>query len=204
MKPLLPILALLSGCGLNTPDTTAYNANLYAKALVEPVTTAWLGDSYVALGAWDAWIPGSENLGHGGDDTGAVLARMPPSVPATVYLWCGANDINDGTPRAATLATYGAIIDALRNSGATRVVCLSVLPYAKTFPVVFDVGYDPTMTNGLDDQLQAVAVAHGAEWIDLRPAIVDKDGWVSYSMPAGIHLNAAGYARVLTLLRPAG
>lgn len=206
------LLALLSGCGLqqshsNSPDLTTYNANdgVQVSAITD-ADKAWIGDSYVALGAWDAWFPGSDNWGHGGDTTGAILARMPLSVPATAYLWCGANDINGNVPRNVTLANYGAIIDALHAAGAQHVICLSVLPYARQFPLVFDIGYNPTVTNVLDQQLQVVALDHGASWIDLRPAIADPDGWcdAGYSEPAGIHLNQGGYARILTILRPSG
>lgn len=209
------LLALLSGCGSHnatTPvpsDPASYNANQDATIPAPPdvpITAAWIGDSYVALGAWPSWFPGSINLGHGGDDTGAILARMPAGVPATVYLWCGANDINEGVPDSVTLANYGAIIDAAKQAGAQHVICLSALPYAVQFPGVWHVYYNPTVTAVLDLGLESVAVAHGATWIDLRPAIVDQGGWCAgqYSMPAGIHLNSSGYVRILTLLQPAG
>ena len=211
------ILGLLSGCGLPfekhevqsrppIPKISDYNANdqYPPPNPPPPITTMWVGDSYVYLGAWDAWFVGSVNAGEGGDTIGMVLARVQAmtSVPPTVYVWCGINDLNAGVPRSESMVAFAQLINRLHALGAARIICLSTLPLAQVFITYYGVFNTPDVIDTLDAQLQIVATTNGAEWKDIRSAVAEPDGWCSpqYSMATGIHLNEQGYGRVLALL----
>lgn len=193
------------------PDLESYNANLYAgPAPKVDTTTVWWGDSYVALGAWPVWFPGSANDGVGGNTVGQVLARarVATPVPGTAYVWCGVNDLLQGVTEAQTASDYAALVALLQSQG-DRVVCLSPLPPGAQFPA--DLGtlaLTPGTVASLDQAEAAIAVRAGATWIDVRPAVVDGTGWCNgaYAMPCGLHLDAAGYVQVLGRItkNPAG
>ena len=213
---ILPIL-LLSGCmgsaGLIENDYKTpipaqdypVTYNQHSDAVPATVTTAFIGDSYVYYGAWQTWFPGSVNDGFGGCTVGQILAQVQamPSVPPKVYLWCGINDLQTAVNRQVTMANYKALIDTVRAKGATTVICLSPLPLAPQYPWATNHNLGPADFGTLAIQLQDVAVGEQAQWINLWPAVALLTGWCDpqYSQPAGIHLNEAGYDRVVALLQ---
>ena len=218
MKQILLILVvLLSGCKVidpfpsthGHPGAAAYPVTYdgHDASTPSPETMTFIGDSYVYMGAWQTWFPGSCNDGVPMETVAQVLTRVQqmPSLPPTVYLWCGINDLQDGMPRDATMAFYGTLIDTVKAKGATRVICLSPMPLAPQYPWVTGHNLKPADVGVLCIQLSDVSAAHGAEWVNLWPAVVMPSGWCDpqYSQPAGIHLNEAGYDRVIALLQSA-
>ena len=190
----------------STVDLQGYNANLAAgPAPKVAITTAWYGDSYVALGAWGTWFPGSENDGVGGNTIAQVTARAQSaqSIPPTVYVWCGLNDMMADHSYPQIQADYTALVTLLQSRGA-QVICLSPLPPGSQFPADLDcTALTPASVAQLCQIEQGVAQQLGAQWIDLRPAVVDADGWCdrAYVMPCGLHLDAAGYTLVVPVIR---
>jgi len=215
MRFILTIaIIMLAGCGYGGLHHEPYHApgaaafpttyDAHDDSVPNPTTKAVIGDSYVYLGAWQTWLPGAENLGVGGDTVAMVLARVQaqPSLPPTVYLWCGINDLQTRTPRDVTMAEYGTLIDTVRAKGATTVICLSPMPLAPQYPWATGNNLGPADFGTLTAQLQDVANGRNAQWLNLWPAVVLPSGWCDpqYSQPAGIHLNEAGYDRVVTLI----
>lgn len=168
----------------------------------------FVGDSITEGGIWSELFerPDVRNRGIGGDTTAGLLSRMDSLVamrPRQVFLMIGVNDLNQGVPRTETVRNYQRILASFqRELPDTRVVVQSVLPVASSWRWA-----DNDDVRALNRQIEALARAHGFEWVDLHPLFADPAGDLGAGdSNDGIHLLGPAYAkwrdRIAPLLLP--
>ncbi|RCV47827.1 GDSL-type esterase/lipase family protein [Marinitenerispora sediminis] len=159
-----------------------------------------LGDSLTEGGAWQELLPGLpvRNLGVGGDTAAGVRRRLRPVAegrPAQVFLLIGTNDVALGRDLDAIAADTAAILAELRRATPrTRLHLQSVPP--RTAPYTARI-------RDLNARYQRAAAEHGAQYLDLWPALADAEGRLRAEFTAdGLHLLPAGYRAWTGELRP--
>lgn len=214
--------SLLAGQGSGQPeqsDGQAYYNNKCQSFTVQNANLAkgqivFVGDSITDLYVLDnhyADLPlAVYNRGIGGDTTSGLLRRLDVSVvqlqPAVVVLMIGTNDINGNVEDETILANYGAILDTIRSGvPGVQIYCVSVIPQNKQVEEYAPIQVDKSMARirSINPQLQAVAEARDAVWLELFPLLTDETQYLdrAYS-DDGIHLNEAGLRVWTQLLKP--
>ena len=142
----------------------------------------------------------------GGDCVAGMTARLGAIVagkPRALFLMAGVNDLifSKITPEAL-LGQYERLLDAIRAaSPRTTVFIQSLLPLDEVQNEEYFAGKNARI-EAFNTLLRDMARRRGLDYIDIRSRMV-RDG----KMPAeytvdGIHLNAAGYAVWVDVLRP--
>lgn len=160
----------------------------------------FLGDSITEGGLWNEWFPAVaiRNRGVGGDTSREVLSRVHSATVdgvTAVFLLIGTNDVTLSVPDEEIVSNVTQIIRALRTDSPSSPVFLnSVMPRRQRFA---------RRLVGLNGELERVARQEGATWIDNWPTLSDGDGALrpAFSLDT-IHLNGAGYAAWVAVLRP--
>lgn len=178
---------------------------------VVPGGLLFLGDSITEGGDWPALTgdAGAVNRGIGGDVTFGVLERLDDVIrrrPAKLFLLIGINDIGKDLPPAVIADNVRRIAEAVRDgSPETTVYVQSLLPVNPTvdgFPQHYDKEYYVQRTNVL---LREAAAAAGVRFVNLYPHFADSLGLLDARLTGdGLHLNAAGYAHWVEVLREGG
>ena len=173
------------------PDSLDYRSDYYSakraqqeRVAVQPQHIVMLGNSLTERGAWADLLQDSlvVNRGIGGDCVAGMTARLGAIVA--------------GKPRALLL------LDAIRAaSPRTTVFIQSLLPLDEVQNEEYFAGKNARI-EAFNALLRDMARRRGLDYIDIRSRMV-RDG----KMPAeytvdGIHLNAAGYAVWVDVLRP--
>lgn len=197
------------------PDSLDYRSDYYSAkraqqehVAVQPQHIVMLGNSLTERGAWADLLQDSlvVNRGIGGDCVAGMTARLGAIVagkPRALFLMAGVNDLifSRITPEAL-LGQYERLLDAIRNaSPRTTVFIQSLLPLDEVQNEEYFAGKNARI-EAFNALLRDMARRRGLDYIDIRSRMV-RDG----KMPAeytvdGIHLNAAGYAVWVDVLRP--
>jgi lysophospholipase L1-like esterase len=190
------------------------HASRVAKFEAEPVVTGrviFLGNSITQGGDWPALTGDSTaiNRGVGADLTFGLrdrLADVTRRKPSKLFILIGINDISKDIPDAVIAAEYRAIIDTVRaRSPATKIFVQSILPLnptVKNFPQHYDKQSRVVAVNKL---LKQMAHDTKSTYIDLWPAVIDRQGHLDASLTAdGLHLTRPGYERWVALLKKKG
>jgi lysophospholipase L1-like esterase len=165
-------------------------------------STVFLGDSITEVGRWQEWFPdmNSLNLGVSGNTTEDVIARLPEVVdagPQTVVLLIGTNDLSNrrSGPEHIVRNIETILVTLRRDLPASRLVMQSVLPRGREFA---------DRVHEINVHLRQFCPVVKAEWVDVWTALAGEDGELNpeYSDDR-LHLNEAGYAAWLNVLRPA-
>jgi len=162
--------------------------------------TVFLGDSITAGGLWQEWFPTVSlvNRGIDGDMSDGVLARLGTAVSTTtrrVFLLIGTNDLTLGTPIDEIVENVREILRGIRTvSPDAQLVLQSVMPR--------DAQFRPAIEE-LNGRYRALAEEIGTSFLELWPALADEHGELrsEFTLDA-LHLNGAGYAAWVELLRP--
>ena len=197
------------------PDSLDYRSDYYSakraqqeRVAVQPQHTVMLGNSLTERGAWADLLQDSlvVNRGIGGDCVAGMTARLGAIVagkPRALFLMAGVNDLifSRITPEAL-LGQYERLLDAIHAaSPRTTVFIQSLLPLDEVQNEEYFAGKNARI-EAFNALLRDMARRRGLDYIDIRSRMV-RDG----KMPAeytvdGIHLNAAGYAVWVDVLRP--
>lgn len=197
------------------PDSLDYRSDYYSakraqqeRVAVQPQHTVMLGNSLTERGAWADLLQDSlvVNRGIGGDCVAGMTARLGAIVagkPRALFLMAGVNDLifSKITPEAL-LGQYERLLDAIRNaSPRTTVFIQSLLPLDEAQNEEYFAGKNARI-EAFNTLLRDMARRRGLDYIDIWSRMAC-DG----KMPAeytvdGIHLNAAGYAVWVDVLRP--
>lgn len=174
----------------------------------------FLGDSITD--GWDLAeaFPGQPyvNRGIGAQVTAQMLLRFEQDVvalkPAAVVILGGTNDVS-GFMQIETPDTILANINAMADIADARdirVVLCALLP-------VNDYGENrgyltkerpPATLRAVNDRLRALAAARGYAFADYAAAVMDERGLLTNAYTGdGLHPNAAGYARMVPVVRAA-
>jgi lysophospholipase L1-like esterase len=159
---------------------------------------------------FDSLFPGKPYVGRGisGQTTPQMLLRFRQDVialqPKAVVILGGTNDIagNTGPSTLEMIQDNLASMTELAKANGIRVVLVSVLP-AADYP--WAKGRDPApKIIALNKWIKEYASRAGAVFLDLHSAMTNANGGMRAELSAdGVHPNAAGYALMASLTKPA-
>ncbi len=162
-------------------------------------SVVFLGDSITEGGIWEEWFPGADvvNRGIGGETAPQVLTRMDAVAndPAAIFLLIGTNDL---TLRYPVESIAQNIHDIIARAGAlapdASIYLESVMPRGARWR---------KKVVRLNNLLRGVAAQTGARYVDLWPALADKEGALRPEFTIdGLHLTGAGYRAWVAILQP--
>jgi lysophospholipase L1-like esterase len=217
-KIILPVITLYAcfGAGAQTLkwDSTFRPANYLVKAEQfssypnAPGDIIFLGNSITAGTDWNELlgVAIAKNRGISGDITFGVLERLKEVTegkPAKVFILIGINDISRNVPDSFILDNYKKIIRQIRaQSPATKIFFQTILPVNNTFPDKNQFNKDEHILY-INNELKKLAATEKITVVDIYPHFLDADKRLEKSLTMdGLHLNAAGYNRWATLLKP--
>lgn len=192
------------------PEHYAERVALFGK---EPMTeggTIFFGNSLIEYGHWKELLgdSGIVNRGIAGDNTFGMLERLGEVIarkPRILVLEGGVNDIAQGVPPGMILANLLVIM------GKVRIACPGVIIYVMSaLPAHPSAKKDYPELEGkngvvaeLDRALKKEVEERGGTYIDLKSAVEDGHGDLQrrYAAADGLHLNAAGYAVWVGLMK---
>jgi lysophospholipase L1-like esterase len=173
-------------------------STLYAAHPATPRHIVLVGDSLTEFGPWGELLPRLEVLNRGiaGDTVAGVMQRLGPALagpPRAIALLVGINDLLAGRPPEAVAADLDGLVQAIRDRApATPLLVQSLAPIR---PEVVGAHHQARI-DLVNQALAPLVAAAGARWVDLRPALAERD-----SLSAdGLHLSAAGYMRWAAVL----
>ncbi|QNG38802.1 GDSL family lipase [Geodermatophilaceae bacterium NBWT11] len=178
----------------------AMRASQFAQLPTPAGHVVMLGDSITQLGVWEEWFAGRPVLNRGisGDTSADLLARVDTAVhdPVAVFLLIGTNDLTIGVALQDIVANVRALLAAIEDRApGTPVVLQSVMP--RTHRYRADIGVLNRAYRALAEETTHVT------FLDLTHALVDDAGDLRQDLSADrIHLNGAGYAAWVEVLRP--
>ena len=192
-------------------ESTAFRGavSVHEHLPVQPGDVVFLGDSHASNGPWTE-VFGTvrvRNRGIAGDNTAGVLHRLEPIVaakPAAIFLSIGSNDVDqryEGRVVADVVADVRTIVERIRaGSPETEVYLLSALPKTRTTTLN---STETPLSQALNARYADLAPEVGATYLDVAAPLAAPDGALetAYSYDGG-HLNGAGYARMVAVLRP--
>ena len=199
-------------------DTVPYIMHHHQNRLKQfekdPMSTGqiiFLGNSITEGGQWQAYFPDSKvlNRGIGGDISFGIINRLSEITerkPNKLFLLIGINDIGMDIPEAVIANNIAKIIQRIQSeSPRTRIIVQSILPVNPEFdgfPQHYDKQYRVLMTNQL---LFKVCAEHEVEFLNLFPFFLDNRQRLKSELTYdGLHLNEAGYALWVKILKSEG
>lgn len=165
--------------------------NQFSLLEVQSDDIVFIGDSLIQGGKWDELFLNSKirNRGILGDNTKGVIERLgqvTKGKPSQIFLMIGINDLAMNTSYETIIGNILIIIEKIHNdSPGTQVFVHSVLPNKPRFKTKIEL---------LNNELES-AINGKAEWINIYPLFLDKEG---VSMSANLsndqaHLLGEGY-----------
>jgi lysophospholipase L1-like esterase len=213
--PVITLYACFGACAQTLKwDSTFRPANYLVKAEQfssypnAPGDIIFLGNSITAGTDWNELlgVAIAKNRGISGDITFGVLERLKEVTegkPAKVFILIGINDISRNVPDSFILDNYKKIIRQIRaQSPATKIFFQTILPVNNTFPDKNQFNKDEHILY-INNELKKLAATEKITVVDIYPHFLDADKRLEKSLTMdGLHLNAAGYNRWATLLKP--
>ena len=174
----------------------------------------FIGDSITDLYVLDDHYAGLDlacyNRGIGGDTTAGVLKRLQVSVfdlePSAVVLMIGTNDVDWGVPADTIVENYAKILDRIYEAlPQVQLYCMSIIPQNMQLQEYsnLDVAANTQKIMAINPQIQQLAQARGATYLDLFSLLADENNYLieAYS-DDGLHLNETGLQVWTALLKP--
>ena len=169
---------------------------------VDSLDVVLLGDSHVAYGLWQEWLPdvAVANRGISGDDLPGVRRRLGAlglSPRHAVVVQVGTNDLLFRGPDAV-LADYDRLLDDLADLDV-RAVAICTLPGVNNR--VRATHLDADAVAAVNERLRVLAHERGVVLLDLAAALDSRDGVLAAELTDdGVHLRGEGYRRWARLL----
>ncbi|MBS1508732.1 MAG: sialate O-acetylesterase [Bacteroidetes bacterium] len=202
--------------GKRTYDTLPNLPEHYTKRLAlfkaEPIKSGriiMVGNSITEGGDWKKLFQDSTviNRGISGDVTFGVLNRLQEIIdrkPRKIFLLIGINDLSRNTPDEVIQENIFNIVTKLKSRlPKTTVYLQSILPTNESFKNLNKnfVGKGEHITT-INAQLKKYATKLKYNYIDLHSRFVDSEGRMEAKYSGdGLHLNAAGYAHWIEILK---
>jgi lysophospholipase L1-like esterase len=181
----------------------AQEAAMVANDPDNPPVGILLGDSI------SQWYPSDRlpqtrlwlNQAISGETSSHILRRLSDfstTRPRIIYVMAGVNDLKQGASDAQVLANLQQIIQRLQqNHPQAQIVMQSILP-TRLF------GLSKNRIRNLNQQLKAIALNHGAYFLNLYSEMVGPQGNLRPDLTTdGLHLNAKGYETWQNVLQQA-
>jgi len=198
-------------------DTIRYAKEHYNNRLNEfksqPVIkrrTIFLGNSLTEYGDWQSLLGDSTiiNRGIAGDNTFGVLDRLEDIItrqPDKLFVEIGINDISQNIPDNIIVKNILTLVAQVQTrSPETRIYVHSILPtndrVKNEYPEAYNKNAQIELVNR---QLLNSAKERNFTYIDLNTKVSNHNGKLDgkYAAPDGLHLNKAGYATWVRLLK---
>ncbi len=192
------------------PEHYTKRCALFDREGVSANQVVFFGNSITEFGDWKQLLQnsGAVNRGIAGDNTFGMLDRLAGVIalrPKTVYIEAGVNDIGQNVPPALIAANIGSMVQYLRvKSPASRVYVLSVLPTNENVQTDYpEIAGKNATAREVDRLLAAQAVFLGYTYLDLASRVASATGDLDtrYAQPDGLHLNKAGYALWIAMIK---
>ncbi len=190
------------------PDHYKKRTALFEKEKVKEGSIVFLGNSITEGGDWKKLLNDSTavNRGIGGDITFGLMQRLHQVVrikPSKLFLLIGINDLSKGIPEDVVLENIFLLITEIKKqTPATQIFVQSILPVNpsfKNFPK--DYGLQEQV-NTINTQLSKIEARFGYKYVDLYNQFTDANGLLRSDLSTdGLHLNAAGYAHWVRVLK---
>jgi lysophospholipase L1-like esterase len=184
--------------------------NLFKTETVIKGSVVFLGNSLTEFADWRVLLADSTviNRGVAGDNTFGVLDRLEEVIllqPKKLLIEIGINDISQHFPIALILKNIYRIVSRVNSkSPGTRIYVHSILPtndsVKNSYPELYNTNAQIKL---VDRELQQVAEEKQFTYIDLASQVSDGRGKLDqkYAASDGLHLNKAGYAIWVNLLK---
>lgn len=123
------------------------------------------------------------------------LDQITKGHPKKIFLLIGINDVSHGHSADVLARKYQSLIDSIiARSPDTRLYLQSVMPINNDFGRYKGLKGKEKTIKAFNDKIRALAAERGLTYIDLWPALADRDGKLRRSYTNdGLHLKGAGY-----------
>lgn len=177
-----------------------------------PVTESdivFLGNSITDGGEFSE-IFGMENCLNRGirsdviDGVRKRLSQVTSGHPKKIFLLIGINDVSHGLSAGKIADQYEKLIDEIRTQTPTTTLYVqSVMPINNDFRRYRNLVGREEVIPELNERLREICARHGAVFVDLWPALADKDGKKldRRFTNDGLHLTGAGYRAWADVIR---
>ncbi|HZY79804.1 MAG TPA: GDSL-type esterase/lipase family protein [Cyclobacteriaceae bacterium] len=190
------------------PDHYNNKLEAFKKQKASTGKILFLGNSITEMGDFKTLLKDTTvvNRGIGGDITFGVIARIEEVTrfkPSKLFLLIGVNDLSKRIPENVILNNIFSIVSLIHaQSPKTKVYVQSILPVNPTvqkFPKGYDVGENARLING---QLANLTKRLNYTFVDMHKFFTDVEGNMDAKYTYdGLHLNAAGYALWMKILK---
>ncbi|NCB51826.1 MAG: SGNH/GDSL hydrolase family protein [Clostridia bacterium] len=130
-----------------------------------------------------------------------IVAAVTEKKPEYLVITLGVNGVSFMNEEYFT-AEYTALVQSIQDASPnTKIICNSIYPVADDYENLESINNEKiTAANGW---IKNVAEATGVKYADSAPEITGSDGFLlqEYCNGDGIHLNSAGYLKILDYLR---
>ncbi len=168
----------------------------------------FLGNSITDYTEWNELLQQNHvrNRGISGDITFGILERLEEITqgkPAKVFILIGINDISRNIPDDVIVANFKKMITRIKKeSPKTKIYFNTILPVNNTFPARNHFNKDEHIEH-INQELKKLGITEKITIIDIHPQFLDSanrlDKEYTYD---GLHLNARGYQRWASILKP--
>jgi len=194
------------------PNLPEHYTTLYEKFKKQPIVKGkiiMLGNSITEGGNWKSLLKDTTviNRGISGDVTFGVLNRIKDITdrkPGKLFILIGINDLSRNTPDEVIIENIFNIVGKIRSGSAqTEIYVQSILPTNETFKNLnknFAGKAEHIIT--INGQLKKYAGKMKYTFVDLFAEFIDAEGQMDAKYAVdGLHLNPAGYAHWVELLK---
>ena len=168
----------------------------------------FLGNSLTQGGDWDTWFPAHKpaNRGISGDNTEGVLARLDEitnAKPVKLFLMIGINDISQNYNNDYLCSNFEKIVRQLKKeSPGTIIYIQSILPVNNDFSRYKKLINKEKQIVQLNKRLKYLFKREKIYFVNLYPLFLQKKRTLHREYTTdGLHLNEAGYQRLVNAIR---
>ncbi len=215
-RPLVSGLALASLMALSVADIAAQDSywhqrvTLFDRLPVEEDDIVFLGNSITDGGEFTELFGMDNCLNRGirSDIINGVMKRVDQVTkghPKKIFLLIGINDVSHGHSAEKIASMYEALVAKIRkDSPESMLYVQSVMPINNDFRRYKNLLGREKVIPELNGYLEDIATRHGAVYVDLWPALVDKGGTklAKEYTNDGLHLTGAGYQAWASVIGP--
>ena len=184
-------------------------ATIFEALPVDTNDIVMLGNSLTHGCEWHELLgmPNVLNRGIIGDVIQGIRLRVDPILdghPKKIFLLSGVNDVSHNLSADSIANAMGELIDYIRTrSPQTRLYVQSMLPINNSFGRYKNLKDKEQVIRDANALIAAMAQDKGFTWINLYPAVADKDGNLRTDLTNdGLHLLAPGYRIWADIIRP--
>lgn len=143
-------------------------------------------------------MPNIKNRGIRGDVITGVekrLGQVTSGHPAKIFLLIGINDVSHGHSATELARRYERLVKRIRSeSPGTELYLQSVMPVNNAPHRYKNLIGKEQVIKDLNIKIKEIAEANSAQYVDLWPALANKDGELPMAYTNdGLHLNGRGY-----------